>query len=148
MSAQVFMSRQNLEHVSTHARSAYPEECCGLLIGPPPKADTWQVSRVIASENATQGDPRKTFEIDPTLLIRTQRELRETGEEIIGYYHSHPDGPPRPSAVDEQSVLEDHKLCLIAGYAHETREVSFGSFITYPAPCGFAFVTSELKTQP
>jgi len=38
--------------------------------------------------------------IDPRELVRIQREGRERGEDIIGFYHSHPDHPARWSATD------------------------------------------------
>ena len=40
------------------------------------------------------------YVIDPRELIRAQREARGRGLEIVGFYHSHPDHPARPSATD------------------------------------------------
>ncbi len=50
--------------------------------------------------NTRTDSPQNRYNIDPRELVRIQREGRERGEEIIGYYHSHPDHPARPSPTD------------------------------------------------
>ncbi len=79
------------------ARAAGPEECCGLIVGtldPAPRA-----LRLVPSQN-THPEPRRFFEIDPKVQFDTLRRLRQSGETILGHYHSHPAGPARPSARD------------------------------------------------
>ena len=112
----------HLEAVAGHAEAAYPAECCGLLIGAAQGARAWRVRRVVQSRNLAPAGRRDRFEVDPALRLKLQRELRGTGEAIVGLYHSHPDGPPTPSATDLESAWEPGLVWLIAA-VHRGRAV-------------------------
>ena len=56
--------------------------------------------------NREQDTPRVRYVIAPEDLVRVQREAREDGLDIIGYYHSHPDHPARPSETDRRIAAE------------------------------------------
>ncbi len=58
---------------------------------------------------------RRRFEIDPSALIAAHRAEREGGSEVIGYFHSHPDGPAEPSAVDRERSAGDGSVWAIVG---------------------------------
>ena len=82
------------------ARVAGDEEVCGLLVGRREKAQC-RVARTVACRNAAPEGRRQTrFEIDPRRLIEEERVARGSGEEVVGFYHSHPAGDPVPSPVD------------------------------------------------
>jgi proteasome lid subunit RPN8/RPN11 len=88
-----------IEAMLQAARSAAPEECCGLLVGvlePAPRV----LCQVPAAN--VHPEPRRFFEIDPRVHFATLRAVREGGGAaiVLGHYHSHPAGPARPSARD------------------------------------------------
>jgi proteasome lid subunit RPN8/RPN11 len=90
--------------VSTEVAGAgskgYPYEICGALIGSF-DGDVARVSRIAALPNsAAEPERRRRFVIDPILIVRLERELRGTGEKLVGFYHSHPDHPAAPSPTD------------------------------------------------
>jgi proteasome lid subunit RPN8/RPN11 len=58
------------------------------------------VSRAAACGNTRNDSPHNRYSIDPRELIRIQRAGRERGEEIVGFYHSHPDHPAQWSPTD------------------------------------------------
>ena len=95
------------------ARAAYPDECCGLLIGHA-EGDIIVVDEVAESFNLS-ASPRDSFEIDMRLRLTLQKRLRGTGRHIIGHYHSHPDAPAAPSERDRQQAWEPDMIWLIAG---------------------------------
>lgn len=82
-----------------HARASLPEEACGILVGRCEGACR-TVVRAIPCRNAHEGDRRRRFLIDPEQQTAAQREAREAGLEIVGYYHSHPAGSAAPSGED------------------------------------------------
>ena len=92
------IARPLLQAIEDAARAAYPEECCGLLIGTR-DGGTARVARVVAAANVAP-EPARHFEVDPKVLLATYRAARDGGEEVLGPYHSHPDGEARPSATD------------------------------------------------
>ena len=130
MTARVFMSAADQAKIEAHARDAYPYECCGLLIGASSDTGSYHVTRTLRSDNVTEGDPKCTFEIDPALLIRTQKELRDSREDLIGYYHSHPDGPAHPSETDRISALEAAKIWIITANPIASEKVETNGFLT------------------
>jgi len=97
------------------AASAYPDECCGLLIGH--QAGDMLVIDGIAESVNLSASPHDSFEIDLRLRLRLQKELRGTGRDIVGHYHSHPDAPAAPSQRDRDQAWEPDMIWLIAGVA-------------------------------
>jgi len=83
-----------------HGEQTYPHECCGVLLGRFEEDGSRTVARALACGNMRADSPHNRYSIDPKDLIRIQREGRERGEEIVGFYHSHPDHPAQWSATD------------------------------------------------
>ncbi len=83
-----------------HGEETYPHECCGILLGQFADDGSKTVSRVARCGNTRVDSPHNRYHIDDRELIRIQREGRERGEEIVGFYHSHPDHPAQWSPTD------------------------------------------------
>lgn len=85
-----------------HALSAYPQECCGILLGLLAPADPSRrtVTRAIACRNAHNGDQRDRFFIHPADQLAAQKRARAENLEVLGFFHSHPGGPAYFSATD------------------------------------------------
>lgn len=86
---------------------SHPYECCGILLG-----TSTQIKSAQPTRNA-HPTPRTHFEIDPIALIATNRAARNGGPPIVGYYHSHPTGRPKPSATDQAMAAHDGKIWAI-----------------------------------
>ncbi len=89
----------HLDDIRRHGEESYPDECCGILIGVFEGA-TRMVHATLRCRNATIESPRTHYHIDPREVIRAQRDVRERGLEVIGFYHSHPDHPAQWSPTD------------------------------------------------
>jgi len=85
--------------VTQHAAEAYPEECCGVLVGRANGEGT-VVERVISAANERDDSRHNRYVISPQAVLTAQREARALGLDVVGYYHSHPDHPARPSEFD------------------------------------------------
>jgi proteasome lid subunit RPN8/RPN11 len=81
--------------IKTHGAEAYPHECCGALIG-----RDGVVSRAFPLPNTTEEGPRRRFLVRPSDYREAERQASELGAELLGFYHSHPDHPARPSQYD------------------------------------------------
>jgi proteasome lid subunit RPN8/RPN11 len=116
----VKMPREQAEAMLAHARDGYPFEVCGVLLG---RAGERQVQRIARVANREQESPRVRYAIAPEDQLRVQREARGQGLEIVGYYHSHPDHPARPSEVDRRIAAEglsDGVIHVVVGVAGGT----------------------------
>jgi proteasome lid subunit RPN8/RPN11 len=83
-----------------HGEETYPCECCGVLLGRFEDDGAKTVTSVARAGNTREDSPHNRYNIDPKELIRIQREGRERGEDIVGFYHSHPDHPAQWSSTD------------------------------------------------
>jgi len=98
--------------LASEARAAFPRECCGLIEGVR-SAGTTEAVRLHPARNLAQRADR--FEIDPMEQFRLLRALRDCESEIVGCYHSHPNGSAVPSATDRERASEEGFIWLIAG---------------------------------
>jgi proteasome lid subunit RPN8/RPN11 len=90
-----------LTELRRHGEETYPHECCGVLLGRADlERDVREVSRIVRAGNTRADSPQNRYNIDPRELIAAQRLAREAGEDIVGFYHSHPDHPARWSQTD------------------------------------------------
>ena len=94
------LSQSDYLSLRQHGEEAYPHECCGVLLGHFDDNGTKSVSRIARCGNTREDSPHNRYQIDPRELIRIQREGRERGEDIVGFYHSHPDHPAQWSPTD------------------------------------------------
>jgi proteasome lid subunit RPN8/RPN11 len=81
--------------IRAHGREAYPHECCGALFG-----RAGEVREAFALPNATDEGPRRRFLVRPGDYRDAEQRVRERGLDLLGFYHSHPDHPARPSQYD------------------------------------------------
>jgi proteasome lid subunit RPN8/RPN11 len=73
-----------------HARSTYPNECCGAMLGTI-DGDRKQVTKAVALENAYAGAKEARYELRQEDLLEADRQARREGLDLIGIFHSHPD---------------------------------------------------------
>jgi proteasome lid subunit RPN8/RPN11 len=93
------ISRNEFDLLRRHGEETYPNECCGVLLGRV-DGELRVVTSVARCGNTRDDSPHNRYHIDPKELIRIQREGRDRGEDIVGFYHSHPDHPARWSTTD------------------------------------------------
>jgi proteasome lid subunit RPN8/RPN11 len=99
------MPQSVYDRLRRYGETTYPHESCGILIGyATPEGNV--VMQAIPVENAAPS-PRNRYQIAPADLIRIERDSRAQNQKIVGFYHSHPDHPARPSATD---LAEAHWL--------------------------------------
>jgi proteasome lid subunit RPN8/RPN11 len=91
--------REDYAEIRRHGEETYPHECCGVLLGQM-DGDARIVTSTARCGNTRTDSPQNRYHIDPKELVRIQRQGRERGEDIIGFYHSHPDHPAQWSSTD------------------------------------------------
>ncbi|MEK7841227.1 MAG: M67 family metallopeptidase [Deltaproteobacteria bacterium] len=92
-----------------HAKKAYPHECCGALIG---KGKSVAKARLMENINKDRANDR--YEINPKELLKIEKEASLDRQEVIGFYHSHPDHPDRPSAFDRERAWACYSYIIIS----------------------------------
>ncbi|MGQ0663900.1 MAG: Mov34/MPN/PAD-1 family protein [Pseudomonadota bacterium] len=115
----IFIGGDRLRDIVDAAEAAYPSECCGLLVGIARPTGELEVTKVVASPNVGKG--RDRFEIDPRLWVELSRALKGGPARVVGLYHSHPDAPAQPSAVDLEAAWGEELVWLIVSVAGDGR---------------------------
>jgi desampylase len=82
-------------------------ECCGLLAG-----RDGIITHALPATNAAT-DPAVSYEIAPEELFRLMREMRAARLELLGIYHSHPNGKNEPSPRDVERAYYPDAACFI-----------------------------------
>ncbi|MGC1298212.1 MAG: M67 family metallopeptidase [Alloacidobacterium sp.] len=83
----------------THGEETYPHECCGVLLGCSSNGVN-EVEDAVRASNTRTDSAQNRYHIAPQELVRIQRQGRERGLDIVGFYHSHPDHPAQWSKTD------------------------------------------------
>lgn len=99
------------DEIRHHGEAAYPAECCGAMVGRVEGAAK-EVLRLSPAVNRRTDDPHR-YLIAPDDLRQLEREVRGAGQEIVGYYHSHPDHPARPSAFDAEHAWPWYSYLIV-----------------------------------
>lgn len=102
------------EQIRHEGAAAYPDECCGIIYGTQQDGQR-VVSRLEAVANAFDEQERyHRFSISPEQLMKAERIAGERGELVLGFYHSHPDHPARPSEYDRQHAWRFYSYVIVA----------------------------------
>ncbi len=93
---RVRMAPEAAGAIRKEAARAYPAEGCGALLGPAEDA----VSEIVALANVDQSTPRTRFAVSPLDYLAAEDSADARGLKLLGFWHSHPDHPARPSPTD------------------------------------------------
>ena len=99
------------DEIRRHGEAAYPAECCGAMVGRAESAAK-EVLRLAPAVNRRTDDPHR-YLIAPDDLRQLEPAVRESGQEIVGYYHSHPDHPARPSTFDAEHAWPWYSYLIV-----------------------------------
>jgi proteasome lid subunit RPN8/RPN11 len=100
-----------MEAIEAHGAEGYPDEICGVMLGPQAERVVTEVRR---AKNIIVERSRDRYEIDPRDHIRIQREADAAGLDIVGYYHSHPDHPAQASRFDTERAWAGYVYVIVA----------------------------------
>jgi proteasome lid subunit RPN8/RPN11 len=95
----LILSQSLYDQLRAHGEETYPNECCGILLGKA-AADAIRVASLVRAGNTRTDSAHNRYHIAPQELIAAQREARQRGLDIVGFYHSHPDHPAQWSQTD------------------------------------------------
>ena len=121
------ISKTEFDQLRAHGEETYPHECCGVLLGRMEDEER-QVVETVRCGNTRADRPQDRYHIDPRELVRIQRQGRERGLDIVGFYHSHPDHPARWSQTD---LAEAHWIgcSYVITSVEKGRAVTTNSFV-------------------
>ena len=99
--------------IHAHLCRAYPEEGCGLLVGRD-EGTRRVVERVVESGNRGEGAREQRYVIAPEDVLAAEREARDAGLDVVGFFHSHPDRPALPSVFDLEHAWPYYSYLIVS----------------------------------
>jgi proteasome lid subunit RPN8/RPN11 len=98
--------------IADHATATRPEECCGILVGTRDR-HAWRVTRVVPVNNVWDGPRENRFMLDPLAYVKEEKRAQTEGHEVVGFFHSHPNGIAVPSAFDTELAWPDMAFAIV-----------------------------------
>ncbi len=100
--------------IEREGSAAYPNECCGIMFGRDVEKER-RVERLEAVTNNFAADEQyHRFSIKPEDLMRAEKSAAAANQLVVGFYHSHPDHPARPSETDRQAAWPFYSYVIVS----------------------------------
>ena len=120
---QLVISAELAEKIGAHGTETYPHECCGALLGRDAGASGLAAPREILAlfplVNRRDDSPRNRFSVTSEDVVEAEKNARGQGLDVIGWYHSHPDHPARPSEFDREHAWPFYSYVIVAIAQHK-----------------------------
>ncbi len=124
MSVPVLKIREELlRRIQAHGIETYPHECCGALLGRDGDSSR-EVLDLLPLENRRNDSPRNRFELAPGDVLLAEKTARQNNIELLGWYHSHPDAPARPSEFDREHAWPWYSYIIVSVQQREPRDTT------------------------
>ena len=109
------LSSESEKNIRADGEAAYPNECCGVLIGEIDNAGVKTVKSALTIDNAREdGEQYHRFLITPENMMKAEQMARARKLEVLGFYHSHPDHPSAPSGYDKDHALPFYSYIIVS----------------------------------
>ncbi len=114
----LWISKHLAEKIRRHGAETYPHECCGALFGRDSEVRSETPGREVlglhALVNRRDDSPRNRFSVTGEDVLDADKVARQQGLDVIGWYHSHPDHPARPSEFDREHAWPWYSYIIVS----------------------------------
>lgn len=128
-----------IKAIREHGSTDYPNECCGILLGDAKdlhklvkeviplknlRLDAARAQELLPLESPGRESERNRFLIDPLEQLKVEKGARARGLDVLGYYHSHPDAPARPSEYDREHAWPWYSYVIVSVEQGEPKDIT------------------------
>lgn len=117
------ISEALVQRIHAHGVETYPHECCGALLGKDGETAR-EVVELLPLANRRNDSPRNRFEVTAEDVQMAEKKARELRLEVVGWYHSHPDAPARPSEFDREHAWPWYSYIIVSVQKREPRDTT------------------------
>jgi len=133
--------------IESEGAAAYPNECCGILFGRDVKEGALRrrvVERLLPVANVFEaGEQYHRFSISPRQLMEAEKIAVEESRLVLGFYHSHPDHPAKPSEYDREHAWPFYSYIIVS--IAQRRAVDMTSWVLDDEPGQFIVQHIEMQ---
>jgi len=103
------------DKINSEGEKAYPNECCGVLLGTLGENEEKSITQILPISNEfSEGEQYHRFLITPENMLDAEKKARSLKLDVLGFYHSHPDHPAKPSDYDREHALPFYSYIITA----------------------------------
>ena len=106
------ISKELAEKIRAHGAETYPHECCGALLGK--DSEPREILGLFPLINRRDDSPRNRFSVSTADVVEAEKVARGQGLDVVGWYHSHPDHPARPSQYDRDHAWPWYSYIIVS----------------------------------
>lgn len=133
------LRQEHLEAIRRHGARDYPNECCGVLVGTTNgsektvreivplknlRSDAERAQELLPLDEPGRESERNRYLVDPLEQLKVEKDARARHLEVLGYYHTHPDHPARPSTYDREHAWPWYSYVILSVEGGEPRELT------------------------
>jgi len=110
------------ERIRAHGAQTYPHECCGALLGR--DSEPREIVALFPLINRRKDSPRNRFSVSSQDVVDAEKSARAQGLDVVGWYHSHPDHPARPSQYDRDHAWPWYSYIIVSVAQGQAQEMT------------------------
>lgn len=130
--------------IDAHGERTYPNECCGIMLGEVLSDGTKVLKELIPVNNSREdAEQYHRFEIKAEELLKAEKLAAAKNLDVVGFYHSHPDHPSKPSEYDRSHAFLFYSYIIVA-----VDQGRAGVFTSWELNTDFQFDAEELVVKP
>jgi proteasome lid subunit RPN8/RPN11 len=130
------LSREITQQIREHGAQSYPDECCGALLGHDAEESnaattgggvSLSVREILALfplVNRREDSPHNRFSVTAEDVRDSEKAARDKGLDVVGWYHSHPDHPARPSQYDREHAWPWYSYIIVSVAKGKAQEMT------------------------
>ena len=112
------LTPQQKDQIEREGVAAHPNECCGAMLGKDMGSGKG-IRRIVhrlekLTNSCTADEQYHRFALNPRELMEVDKRAGEAGLAVLGFYHSHPDHPARPSETDRLHAWPYYSYVIVA----------------------------------
>ena len=116
------ISKELVEGIRAHGAETYPHECCGALLGR--DLEPREIVALFPLINRRDDSPRNRFSVSSQDVVDAEKSARAQGLDVVGWYHSHPDHPARPSQYDRDHAWPWYSYIIVSVAQGQAQEMT------------------------
>ncbi len=113
ITTRIYLTPAIASQIRAHGTETYPHECCGALLGRELAAHR-EVVALFPLINRRDDSPRNRFSVTSDDVRAAEKAAQDAGCDVIGWYHSHPDHPARPSEFDREHAWPWYSYIIVS----------------------------------
>jgi proteasome lid subunit RPN8/RPN11 len=133
---QLRMNQELAERIRRQGAETFPHECCGALLGrdsaDPERVNPQEAQLEVQREvlelfplvNRRDDSPRNRFAVSAEDVLDAEKAARQYGLDVVGWYHSHPDHPARPSQFDREHAWPWYSYVIVSVMSGQPAEMT------------------------